>query len=550
MHSWIKALGVTLAFAPKIVLGGILPFPAESCQSAWSESGSSDQSYLYQYNKDKDYLSYLNRLQSSDKNRKNCHKTWTVLVYMSATQDLIPYAFADLLEMEAAHSIADPLATHSTGSSIRSDLVVQLSMENDLSVSRLHMFESPEDQSKNLSKEDVSRLVRKQIYSPVVAEFARPTPASEAKLFEDFLKWGIEEYPSEYYFVIIWGHGQGWTSIESNVLNKLPQKDNIKVAFTGRYGGLALDGESNYLDIPSLRGVLKKVKKWTGEPVAVFASDACLMQSVEDGHELADCTQYICGSEDIESYAGFPYGNVLSQLNSGVFHGASSRAQKEELSQSEPFLVAWMIPQLYKDSFDPTQGTQGNLDPTAFQDLTGCSISSKHLKTTLVPALNLLGNALINFVKEEDMRWIDLKELVQRGPFFQGGTQDLGSFLKGLSEVLAADIQYHNNGATQAAALLRQAIWRTYSALNYTVVNAVLGEDYPKFNHKSEIGPRGISIWLPQSDDDFVSRFEDFSRSRFWSSAAETELPGWKNWLMKMYPAGLAKALTLRMHLQ
>jgi len=545
--NFILKLFFLLAFTPRIGKADVLPFPAESCQSNWSNE--SPTAYLYEFGKDSDYPSYVKRMQEAGRDRKNCHKTWTVLIYMSATQDLIPYAYADLLEMEAAHSSLlidgapvgeNPLKQMATtGSSLRSDVIVQLATDSLTTISRFHMFETSQDQVSNLKKEDLSKLVRQNIHSPEIMQFNRPMPATESQLFEDFLRWGIEEYPSEHYVVIIWGHGQGWTAIESS--HQAQNKPAASFFLKGRYGGLALDGNADYLDIPSLRKALKNIEDATGDPIAVFASDACLMQSVEDVTELADCAQYICGSEDIESYAGFPYGSLLCQLNSGIFDGASSRAHSEELSQSEPYLVSWMIPQLYKDSFDPNKGSQKNLDPIAYHDLTGCAISAKHLRTSLVPALNRLGASLINFIEEESLRWIDIKELIHEGPFFQGGTQDLGAFLQKLSNLLNLDIQNHNNGATKAAAHLRQAIWVTHSSLNYTVVNAVLGDNYPVIDPK-QIGPRGISIWLPESDDVFFNRFEDFSNSRFWSTSEKT-FPGWKTWLMRMYPKGFAKAI-------
>ena len=344
MNAWIKALGLLLVFAPHISLGGILPFPAESCQSVWD--GQDEQSYLFDFKQDKDYSTFLKKLSSSGKNRKECHKTWTVLIYMSATKDLVPYAYLDLLEMEAAHleaELNDPVDTgklHRTGSSIRTDVIVQLMSEADTKISRLHMFESPMNQYKDLKRNDVLNLKRSQIYSPEIMSFKRPLPVTESQLFEDFLKWAVEEYPSEYYFVIPWGHGQGWTSITSSALKQLPKKSQNRVVVApGRFGGLALNGNSDYLDMPSLAKILKNFEGWTGAPVAVFASDACLMQSVEDAAELAESTQYICGSEDVESYVGFPYGRVLCQLNSGIFHGAATKAKNEELSQSEPFLL-------------------------------------------------------------------------------------------------------------------------------------------------------------------------------------------------------------------
>ncbi len=496
----------------------LIPVPPDSCSTTWEQYSTQD--YEFNLSKDKNYLTYQNRMKQSGLDRKNCHKTWTVLIYMAVTEDLIPFAYANLLEMEAY------LPSKKNGSSIRTDVIVQLNVEKNQHFDRFHIFESSQNQTLQLNREKVAQLSKTQIQSPLISQLTKALPVSEQKQLEEFLKWGIQEYPSEHYFVIVWGHGEGWTAIH-------PLKISPPSTRTGRFGGLAFDGDSEYLDIPGLREVLKNVKEWSGDPLDVFVSDACLMQTVEDATELAQYTLYTYGSEDIQTYWGMDYSSILCQLNSGTFE-ESAPQRSMELYPGEPYLLAWALPSINEKAYRPGQGALSLADPENSQELTACSISSKHLRTSLVPSLNLLGQSLIAFIEEEKTRWMDLKGLMETGPFYESGTQDLGAFIEGLSHLIQSDIQSHHNRATPMALKLKQSMEKTYHALNYTVVNSALGTKYRRFCPQKEYGPRGISIWLPQFEGEFHERIGDFSKSLFYGADA-CETPGWACWIKKMY---------------
>lgn len=554
-----STVAVILYLLPALALSETppIPIPPESCSAAWERNTPED--YLFNFNEDRDYASFQKRMKEIGIDRKNCHKTWTVFVYMAATEDLVPFAYANLLEMEAPSlKIENP--DQRTGSSIRTDVVVQLNLATEPQFQRLHLFESPKDQPLILKREAIPQFSREQIHSPIVSSLPRSFPTSERKQLEDFLKWGIQEYPSEHYFIIIWGHGEGWTATNGSLEAKSisPSRDH-----SGRFGGLAfneplelLEGHPQeysekthpqpYLDLPDLRLVLKNMKDWSGGPVDLFVSDACLMQTVEDATELAQYTLYTYGSEDVQSYWGIDYDSLLCRLNSGNFGTAHTEAG--DLYPGEPYLLAYILPPLHEKAYRPNEGLLALADPQNYKDLTACSVSSKHLRTSLVPALDALGWALVAFIDEEKTRWIDLKGLVQQGPFFIGGTQDLGAFIQGLSLLVAAEIKAHPQKATLATLKLQQAVQKTYQSLNYAVVNSVLGAKYPQFNPKKEFGPRGLSIWLPETDEEFHNRIADFSQSIFYgghdrsarqgdaNTSDACQAPGWVCWMKKIYP--------------
>jgi hypothetical protein len=487
-------------------------FPPDPCTVQWSERKPED--YLYDYRNDSSYEGYQKRMAQHQLDRRQCHKAWTVLIFMSP-EDLLPYAYLDLLEME----------TKTAGSSIRSDIVVELNPGAQAQTRRFHMFQKSET------------ATEKDILSPVVMQISEPKGATSDYRLLNFLKWGIEHYPSENYLVVIWGHGGGWTAIETPPNPRHSPGDELVIA--ERSGGLALSKSLGNISLPGLREILKTIKNWRGDPIEVFASDACLMQTIEDSAELAEHASYICGSEDIESYAGFPYQTLLNQLNSGEFDGAPKQTPNGIVSNPESFLVSWMIPQLYKESFDPEKGSQKDLDPKAYYHLTGCSISSKHLRSSLIPHLNRLAIALNRYLDEipslNAERWLILRSVIDQGPFFLGGTQDLGQFLKNLYQTLSEEAK-KNKTLSPALHEILEALKKTYNSLNYTIVNVVLGENYPKFNPDREMGPRGLSIWLPRTDQEFQDRIADFSKSLFYGAQANRcSAPAWKEWIKRMY---------------
>ena len=521
-------------------------FPGDSCEVSWKEAP--EELYLYpaahidpsQKNQPRiasfaardprSYSYYTRQMMEKGLIRRNCHKTWTVLVYMAVTQDLQPYSYADLVEMET--TIRDQIP----GSSKRTDVLVSYSSEKDSDIRRLHIFPVPGSSLPVSTREDLALLNEAVVQSPLVSSLDKKPIESEQKRFEDFLKWGALEYPSEHYLVIVWGHGQGWTAISSQKkFNPQDRNPNSR-----DFGGLGLQKNGGYLDIPSLNRALRAMSATTGSPIDVFASDACLMQSTETIAEVSENTQYVCGSEDIESRAGFPYGKLLSELNSAQFgrtlQSTLNAANRGFSYYDEPRLVAWMIPQLYKEAYDPKDGIHFNLDPNAHEDLTQCSISSKHLRTALIPSLNELGTALIQYTQEvpekETLRRGSFLALIERGNGFVGGMQDLGDFTHRLTLLIS------EQPPSPATLSLRTALQKLQIALKYTVVHSVQGENYLPEELSTLSDLRGISIWLPRSPQEFKVRVKDFAQSALYRSGQVKLNRGWYAWVGGLYNTG------------
>ena len=520
------ALGFLLLVLSATAFGEPIAFPSRTCDQVWEGRPKGD--YLYDFQADtvltqkgnEGYASYLQRLSQNKIERSDCNKGWTVGIFMSfSDKKLLPYGAADLYEMETTF----PKPTKITGSTLKTDVIVQVDNLSAGESRRLHMFQSPLTQSVDRSKEDLLQLAISGVHSPIISsELLDQKPVKDR--FREFLLWMTQTYPSEHYLIIIWGHGKGWTSQPSG------KRAN---------GGVAIGANGDRLDIPSLRSVLQEVQTQINDKIDVLVSDACLMQTVETATELDDLARFIIGSAGTQSYAGLPYASILSALNKGSYKKAREMIEKQSSSPGgrkgyynldEAYYLAWTIPHKYKKSLMPN-GSQFREDPTAIAFLTGNALETKQMRRTLLPEMDKLGLALLKYISENDDHWMKIRKVVEKGMIFEGGSQDIGQFLRNLKTLLdkeTSGLAALNLGLTGQELLKK--IQSSYDALNYATVNAVLGTNYRSFDPFLEIGPRGVSIWLPKTDREYADRATDFANSIFYK-----HYRNWYNFMQALY---------------
>jgi hypothetical protein len=220
---------------------------------------------------------------------------WTVLVYMVAANNLEGDAMKDLIEMSSVGS----------GSDLR--IVVQLDRITgnfDGPVLNLPDFTSTKRllvQNGSLQElQDLGRLDMTQ-------------PATLA----DFIKWGVQTYPGQHYFLDFWDHGGGWRGFgwdDNTITASSPNAQNLTLAKldTGIQSGLASAGLAKF---------------------DIIGFDACLMATVEVANTLKGYSSYLLASEEVEpghgwDYAAFAGGGSLDALALGrkVIDGFKAQA--------------------------------------------------------------------------------------------------------------------------------------------------------------------------------------------------------------------------------
>lgn len=483
--------------------------------------------------------------------RRRCVKPWTILVFVAADNDLAPYAYGDLHEMEAAWSEG----VRASGSSNELDLLVQLDTPGRTGLRRLHMFQTDEPFRADLSKQELAQRTERDIGSPVVQLLPEPEGADSAQQLKEFLLWGIREYPAEHYMLIVWGHGQGWapaqkpsppaasTWLQPRQLSPVPVPAHsaaLSDPFKGRgiRGGLAFNWtQRTFLDIPSLQRVLHEVSlsELQGAALDVFAADACLMQMIEVATELSGDARFLVGSTQVQDFVGLPYRELLYQMNTGRY-----RTRWPQAVGADPaYLLARLIPSLYQDVLSGKSASRRWLSAEARRTATMSAISTAELRTQLLPALVETAEQLTAYTAQGPLPRAEVRFVIENSQSFLGGAQDIGALLGSL-DLLLKEEEHIKGELTPVGQHLSQQLARTRSALLRTVLEYAYGTDYQSEEQQLHLlGFRAFSVWLPPSPQEYEARIADFLPSRFYRHGARAESPhgAWPRWLASLYPS-------------
>jgi hypothetical protein len=490
-----------------------LPGAPRPCAEAWASVPEADRGYSFERDPvrtprgNEGYRRYADRLP-----RGGCTKTWTVLLYMEADAgDLAGPALADLRSIEA--SSADPAWT--AASTVTADVVVQVHRRDPHEVLRLHLFRAPPAAPGDPRAGSASALA-----SPIVEAIDEETVPLEESLLR-FVSWGVERYPSDHYAVIVWGHGLGWRPAS-------PPAAGVRYDRAGTSGGIAFDDRRGVvLDIPGLSRALGSASRARlgGRPFDLYASDACLMQSVEVAAELSASARYVVGSEQIEEdYAPLPYRAWLPILNGT----APARPVAACPTGDAACQAAAVLPSLQgalaapsAAARDPSLPAEAGESAAPGERYTLSTIDEAALDRDLIPALRRLSTAIDAYAREDDLRRIGLQVLLgpDRGPLrgtpgFRGGTRDVGMFLDRLSAQVTRE---PGAAGTPGQKGVLEAVEAARSALGRAVIAASLG---PRYRAPEYAGMAGVSVWLPHDEGELRARGGFFAPAAPWRASA------------------------------
>jgi hypothetical protein len=121
---------------------------------------------------------------------------------------------------------------------------------------------------------------------------------------QNFIEWGVQNFPAQHYMIIINAHGQGWYT---NAKRK------------SRQARLAIGPDSYFnseITSPELGAVMRNTARLIGQKIDIVYFDSCYMQDLETASEMADSVHLIIGSEDlVHSDEGLGiYGHSLAKL--------------------------------------------------------------------------------------------------------------------------------------------------------------------------------------------------------------------------------------------
>lgn len=428
--------------------------------------------------------------QMSSRQSAASKKEWTALIFMAAANDLRPYAFADLIDMEQS---PQPQLEGSQSDLFRAtgpriNVIVQAEIDQNEPGQRYQIHQQPLLDSAKIDFADLEVAHWTSIRSPMLSVGEVPAEVKAPERLHSFLKWGIENFPAEKLIVFIWGHGQGWSS------------------------GFAFGGSlEDQLDIPSLKKVLIEVTEEIGRPLDLVVADACLMQMLEVASEISFSSRFIVGSSQTQNFFGLPYGKIFTEINRGDVTQKQKLLPRREWD--EALRLSSLIPRWYQESFS-SEGLSSRLALNGGESLSMSAINSAELQHQLVPEWRRMSLLLADFARSSFDRKMNLMQVLQESPEIALGMKDVGVFLWLLKELL------HNEsllGGTDALSIhLMGAIERAQTALMRSVLESVVGLRLQEA--KWQMVYRGVALWLPENEGAWASSKDSYSKSEFYQA--------------------------------
>jgi hypothetical protein len=371
-------------------------------------------------------------------------KTWTFLIYLNGNNNLDSFGKQNIKDMEKV------------GSNDQVNIVVQWASRSAKKTVRMLIKKNPNG---------------KIIASPIIQNLGNVDMGSSHSL-EEFIQWGVENYPAEHYFVNVWNHGSGWHALRSTTRAPATAFDISWDDFSG-----------HSISTEDLGLVMAKAAKIMGHKVDIYGSDACLMAMGEVAAEMNDDVSYFAGSEETEPGAGWPYADLLLQW--------------EATEHATPEQVVKILTDVYVKSYQ--KGGDGEQVTFSAYDLSKL--------TALNQAIATLSTSLQQLGPKERASVIRASNDTQRFTF--ADYADLLDFIKHLS---AENIKGLDKSVLESVQT---------AASDLIIANA----DTDSFANAT-----GLSIWIPQYRQAYNQHSERYKGMKFniathWGDALSALLP-------------------------
>jgi hypothetical protein len=171
------------------------------------------------------------------------------------------------------------------------------------------------------------------VTSDVVASLGAVN-TGDPKALNDFIAWGITNYPADHYLLVLWNHGQGWDDTDiyaderyralrriptgpiRHALFRTPVRKVLETAKNDQVARAILldDNAKDFLDNQEMKMVLANTAKLLNRKLDILGMDACLMSMAEVGYQIHESADFTVGSEQTEPGAGWPYQTILGAL--------------------------------------------------------------------------------------------------------------------------------------------------------------------------------------------------------------------------------------------
>jgi hypothetical protein len=230
-------------------------------------------------------------------------KSWTFMVYMAGDNSLDPEGVLDLKEMKKV------------GSSDRVNVIAQFDRATGHEAKRYYLSKGGQ-----AAKDAVASIGEVNTGDP--------------KRLNEFIKWGVTNYPAQHYALVLWNHGQGWDDTDiyaeeryrslrrlasspvRHALFHTPVRRTLEGAIDdSNFRAILLDDNAkDFLDNIEMKQVMADTAKLLNRNLDLLGMDACLMSMIEVGYQIHQSVDFTVGSEQTEPGNGWPYDKILGKL--------------------------------------------------------------------------------------------------------------------------------------------------------------------------------------------------------------------------------------------
>lgn len=248
------------------------------------------------------YNTHLSKTNMVDLANKK--SMWTFVIYMAADNELENAAIADINELEAACAISENL-----------QILVLLDKKGDgdldeKSGATLYQIENDE--------KDSLEIISKKLQCASLGLYEKDNSTelnmASPETLSNFLDFVYENYPSEEYGLIMWGHGTGYRNGTLNFEEK-------SVSVFENSKGLAVDDTSS-----DFMSTVDFGKALENHYFSVIGFDTCFGMLLETAYEIKDCGKIFIGSSGLVPAKGWNYYSLFRNF---------SNKEKEFLAQNQ-----------------------------------------------------------------------------------------------------------------------------------------------------------------------------------------------------------------------
>lgn len=423
--------------------------------------------------------------------KANTTRNWTIMVYLAGDNNLDSAGVVDLNEMKKV------------GSSDQIAVLAQFDRAGAKAATVRYCLRK----GTTVAKDAVQTLGETNMGDP--------------KVLEDFVTWGVTNYPADHYLLVLWNHGAGWddanlfegdvfsgsappvsrkqqpvatrgATVSAKTLPLAQARAGISrtrralfsttVASAVNQRGIAFDDQAkDFLDNVELKKVMTSIKRKLKRKIDILGMDACLMSMIEVYYQMRNLAEFGVGSEETEPGEGWPYDRILKAL--------AAKPAMTPVELSETIVTQYLAS--YKSSDVVTQS----------------AVKLSALKP-LTAAVNSLAKALKNILADTASRTalINARALVQE---YSRPYDDYCDLLD-LCDLLDKGI---NNPAVKTASV----------AVKQAAAAAIVASG---FKGAAVDNSRGISIYFPKRTLSPLYKTLDFTKQSTWDEFLVAYLAG------------------------